>query len=785
MRTLLIVLLVLGVSMSVSADGYDRIALKEAFNAQQNGVELTKSQDALLDLYYAENPPVIDNVGGPDNFGYAWKDSEEPDGPDYNWIDITGTGTSFHDDMGDDVVGGPYAMGFSFPYYGGTVSDVWIGSNGAINFDGNYISLSNYEYPTTSHGGHIAAFNDDLDPWDAPDAASYYELVTVGDLQVFVIACINWDEYPGNVDPEGQEDITFQYQLWDDGTIEFHYLSVEAPGLDITRNTIAIQNMTRDIGLTAFYNNNIPGYPYDGYAIRFAQLEADASISGYVYDSATNEPIEGASVTFGGFATVTEGNGFYELPDLYSGNYNWTVEAFGYEDQVGNFDILPGANTLDIWMDPQNINSDILIVDVDESPNSGPSVSSILQGMGYTTLYSNDFLEYSFLEYEYVFVFTGVYPNNFIIATGSPEEQVCIDYLNAHGNLYLEGGDVFDFMPPVNLLAMLPIITPGGGTTSFENVMGEGPLAGLELAYAGEDNWLDAIEADVNAIRLLYNPNDGGGCLVVDNSLLYHTACAAFELGMLVDDVEWSRVDIVAEIMNNFDAGVEPDPVNLYLMPVVDSVPAEGGTIVYDARLVSDIGLSMLGLRYGTYVYLPNGQPFGPIDNIQFNLIPFMDITVTGMTVNVPGVAPQGQYIFEAVAGVPNNPMLQVSDSFNFTKTGIVAVGSSEWIGNGTFIVGEQESAVTLPTSFEMEAAYPNPFNPTTTVTIALPEVSDLTVTVFNITGQQVATLVDGQVTAGQHSLVLGGTNLSSGIYFIQATVPDRLNAIQKVTLIK
>ncbi len=79
----------------------------------------------------------------------------------------------------------------------------------------------------------------------------------------------------------------------------------------------------------------------------------------------------------------------------------------------------------------------------------------------------------------------------------------------------------------------------------------------------------------------------------------------------------------------------------------------------------------------------------------------------------------------------------------------------------------------------------PNPFNAMTTVTVALPEVSDLTVRIVNITGQQVAELAHGSYQSGVHEFAFDATGLASGIYFVHATVPGQLDAVQKVMLVR
>jgi hypothetical protein len=54
--------------------------------------------------------------GGPDGYGYYWIDSNEPDGPEVNWIDITQIGTRLS--FRESEVKGPFAMEFEFPFYG-------------------------------------------------------------------------------------------------------------------------------------------------------------------------------------------------------------------------------------------------------------------------------------------------------------------------------------------------------------------------------------------------------------------------------------------------------------------------------------------------------------------------------------------------------------------------------------------------------------------------------------------------------------------------------------------
>jgi len=99
-------------------------------------------------------------------------------------------------------------------------------------------------------------------------------------------------------------------------------------------------------------------------------------------------------------------------------------------------------------------------------------------------------------------------------------------------------------------------------------------------------------------------------------------------------------------------------------------------------------------------------------------------------------------------------------------------------------IAGIDDERAGLPTEFTLSQNYPNPFNPQTEIEYALSEASDVTLVIFNLQGQEVARLVDGEQVSGYHTASWEASNASSGIYFYRLRAGDFVQT-KKMVLLK
>jgi hypothetical protein len=198
--------------------------------------------------------------GGPDAFGYTWKDNSSSDGPKYFWDDISLTGTPVSNWVNtgtvsplDDGYAGPVPIGFNFNFYGEQKSGLYIHTNGLILFDipkGNW--TTNYNIPNSADpNAFIAPFWDDLD-------GQYGGTVHYKQIEdKFLIQYTNWKKY------NSSSYFTFQVVLNKSGKITYYYKNLSG---DRSSCTVGIEGPKGTTGLPVVYNAS---YLNSGRAVEF------------------------------------------------------------------------------------------------------------------------------------------------------------------------------------------------------------------------------------------------------------------------------------------------------------------------------------------------------------------------------------------------------------------------------------------------------------------------------------------------------------------------------------
>ncbi|MFV1883706.1 MAG: T9SS type A sorting domain-containing protein [Balneola sp.] len=103
---------------------------------------------------------------------------------------------------------------------------------------------------------------------------------------------------------------------------------------------------------------------------------------------------------------------------------------------------------------------------------------------------------------------------------------------------------------------------------------------------------------------------------------------------------------------------------------------------------------------------------------------------------------------------------------------------------NSMFVSNEEDGGNGVPEGFRLEQNYPNPFNPTTNIEFAINEPGQVSLKVYDLTGREVASLVNSRMSAGEHTVTFDASNLSSGVY-IYILQTNNVRLTNRMTLIK
>ncbi len=176
----------------------------------------------------------------------------------------------------------------------------------------------------------------------------------------------------------------------------------------------------------------------------------------------------------------------------------------------------------------------------------------------------------------------------------------------------------------------------------------------------------------------------------------------------------------------------------------------------------SSVSISTLVDAYGTMT-IPGGASYEALRIRE-------ELTISGITnVNFSFISKNGAQV--NVNAVSSNP----------PNSGMISVDGTTYYDG---LVTSVKQISGLPNDFSLSQNYPNPFNPSTNIQYSIPEQSFVELKVFDVLGNEVATLVNKEQTAGVYRADFSGNSLASGLYIARITAGNFSNTI-KMTLLK
>ena len=304
-------------------------------------------------------------------------------------------------------------------------------------------------------------------------------------------------------------------------------------------------------------------------------------------------------------------------------------------------------------------------------------------------------------------------------------------------------------------------ISPDGGYNSYTRSSSNCPFPGVP-AYSGHIAW----RQEVFDLSMFPSAN-------VQIRFRFGSDGSVGDDGWFIDDVVFAGLeDTVSVPLEVVMTPVNP-PINL---------PASGGTFDYNLQITNTTTITVYFDAWIS-VLLPNGHDYLILLR-EYLPLPSGASIIRSMSQTIPAGAPGGDYQYNLYTG-EYPAIIYAMDGFSFTKAAPADGGSGDF--SGWMVEGWGEQLIvesSLPSQYSLEQNYPNPFNPETTIEFALPEAGKVTVSVFNVAGQEVARLAEGQMNAGWHSLEWNAEHLPSGMYFCRLQ-SNEFSEVKKMMLLK
>jgi len=379
-----------------------------------------------------------------------------------------------------------------------------------------------------------------------------------------------------------------------------------------------------------------------------------------------------------------------------------------------------------------------------------------------------------------------------------------------------------------NEVSLRGTVDQNAGTTQLVNItditvhdikryVGDTPFstgAAKNIAWEGTRMWVGGVasaKVDYGTYQVI-TINDGSGSLDLYISDYTGANITSYVVGDFVNaygvcDVNISGPDTTYQIIVGYQPDISRSSYTVKMLP--ENPPIEvvstGGFFEFTGILRNNSAVSQI-VDVWIMLKLPNGASYGPL--MQLNNIPIgpnQMFSAPNTRQNVPSGAPLGDYYYWVYAG--DYPSVK-SDSNAFPFRIVPAMNAHDDIGVDEFVasgwgIDEMNFSACAITGGEEQGGCPggetanagepaglqisnspNPFNASTTIHYAISKDANIRLSIYNLLGQEVATIVDEQLVAGDHSVIWDASNYSSGIYFYRLTAGGKV-ITKRMTLLK
>ncbi len=366
-------------------------------------------------------------------------------------------------------------------------------------------------------------------------------------------------------------------------------------------------------------------------------------------------------------------------------------------------------------------------------------------------------------------VYSDTLPQGFYIAFAQASGYLRIFYNNESNLLSADIIAVNSDTTGINFaLPQLPPVLLGQISGMVIDSTGGAGLAARIIAF--RDVWDHRDTLRMHVAGAYFADADSTGAYTLKNLPPGYYKILAIPLGNYVPSfysltgptVRWKEATAVP-VDGNSTSGV-----NIYVMPMPSSIAGYtsiNGTVTSGS---SGVGGALV------YAFNANGNLAG------------YAITGSDGAYTISGVAPGTYTVSTDVVGFTSGSSQTSSPTYNASGAPVSSTSNLTVSPEIPLAVHEK---VIQPVNYSLDQNYPNPFNPTTQIAFSIPQSMHVTIAIFNILGQNIATLVDGNMSAGSHIVTWNARNrngemLPTGVYFYRLSTPS-FTAVKKMLLLK